>query len=103
MGCFDALRVACSEECGGGAGLHRPCCHLAAPLRRLLSPGYVLRQPDQGPSFAGLWSSFLAALDVALDVKVFPALADNPIRHVVDPIGHGVDKRKGWAENEKDG
>jgi hypothetical protein len=40
MGCFDALCVVCSEECLGGAGLHRSCCYLAAPLRQLLSsPG----------------------------------------------------------------
>lgn len=42
------------------------------------------------------------SMDVPLGVKVFPALADNRIRRVVDPIGHGVDKRKGWPVNEKD-
>ena len=37
MRCFDTLRVGCTEDCAGGAGPHRPCCYLAAPLRRLLS------------------------------------------------------------------
>ena len=35
--CFDALCVGCTEDCAGGVGTHRPCCYLAAPLRRLLS------------------------------------------------------------------
>jgi hypothetical protein len=37
MECFDALCVACTEDCAGGVDPHRPCCCLSAPLRRLLS------------------------------------------------------------------